>query len=196
MLAGAIAALFASPGAEVGTVPLPLTALQLLWINFLGDGPPALALVLDRHAGVMTRPPRRASGGAFDRASLRYIGFGGAVNGALGAALWFGLPLWGLASAAAQTALFLFSSIAKLLSVFAAREVGSAAHAKEAKRRPNVVLGLVIVASVALQVSTALFAPLSAALGLGGGDRGSCFAVVAVATVINSLALWLLARRA
>src|SRR6185369_1640535 len=40
-----------------GMLLWPLTALQLLWVNFLGDGPPALALGLDRTPGVMSRPP-------------------------------------------------------------------------------------------------------------------------------------------
>jgi P-type Ca2+ transporter type 2C len=40
-------------------VALPLLATQILWINLVTDGPPALALGVDpADAGVMTRPPR------------------------------------------------------------------------------------------------------------------------------------------
>jgi P-type Ca2+ transporter type 2C len=42
-----------------GTFLLPLTAAQLLWINVVADGPPALALAFDRNPGVMTRPDQR-----------------------------------------------------------------------------------------------------------------------------------------
>lgn len=39
---------------------LPLLPVQMLWLNLLGDGMPALALVLDPpEAGSMNRPPRR-----------------------------------------------------------------------------------------------------------------------------------------
>jgi Ca2+-transporting ATPase len=44
-----------------GAVVLPLLATQILWINLVTDGPPALALGLDSaDEGVMQRPPRPA----------------------------------------------------------------------------------------------------------------------------------------
>ena len=43
---------------------LPLLATQILWINLVTDGAPALALGVDpAGAGVMTQPPRRAAKG-------------------------------------------------------------------------------------------------------------------------------------
>jgi Ca2+-transporting ATPase len=45
--------------AERGTIVLPLLATQILWINMITDGAPALALGLDPHdRDVMRRPPR------------------------------------------------------------------------------------------------------------------------------------------
>jgi len=45
--------------AEGNGFVLPLLATQLLWINLVTDGAPALALGVDpAHEGVMTRPPR------------------------------------------------------------------------------------------------------------------------------------------
>jgi P-type Ca2+ transporter type 2C len=45
--------------ASSSAVVLPLMATQLLWINLVTDGAPALALGVDPgHAGVMAQPPR------------------------------------------------------------------------------------------------------------------------------------------
>jgi Ca2+-transporting ATPase len=42
-----------------GTLLLPLLAVQILWINLITDGLPALALGVEpKHAGTMMRPPR------------------------------------------------------------------------------------------------------------------------------------------
>ena len=41
-------------------LPLPLNPLQILWVNIIMDGPPALALGLDpARPGIMADPPRR-----------------------------------------------------------------------------------------------------------------------------------------
>ncbi len=41
-------------------LPLPLTALQILWINIIGDGPPALALAFEKtDPAIMERKPEK-----------------------------------------------------------------------------------------------------------------------------------------
>ncbi|QIZ67272.1 cation-translocating P-type ATPase [Geobacillus subterraneus] len=49
-------------------LPLPLVPIQILWVNLVTDGLPAMALGLDRpEENVMKRPPRRPDEGVFAR---------------------------------------------------------------------------------------------------------------------------------
>jgi Ca2+-transporting ATPase len=65
---------------EKGGVVLPLLATQILWINLVTDGAPALALGIDPPAsGLMKRPPRPKSEGVITRPMWLGIFFVGAV---------------------------------------------------------------------------------------------------------------------
>ena len=58
-LATNIGAILTLLGASLAGLPAPLTAAQLLWINIIMDGPPAMALAVDpARDDVMRRPPR------------------------------------------------------------------------------------------------------------------------------------------
>jgi Ca2+-transporting ATPase len=69
--AGAILTVF------IGTLaglPLPLTALQLLWINIIVDGPPALSLSVEPlEKESMTKPPRNPKEQILTKGMLSYI---------------------------------------------------------------------------------------------------------------------------
>jgi Ca2+-transporting ATPase len=68
---------------EEGAVVLPLLATQLLWINLVTDGAPALALGLDPPADdVMKRPPRPTGEGVITRQMWFGIFFVGAIMAA------------------------------------------------------------------------------------------------------------------
>jgi Ca2+-transporting ATPase len=66
--------------AEGDTVVLPLLATQILWINLVTDGAPALALGIDpADAGVMKCPPRPRGEGVITRRMWGSIFFVGAI---------------------------------------------------------------------------------------------------------------------
>jgi len=55
-------------------LPLPITAIQILWLNLATDGFPALALGVDPpESGVMDRPPRKPGTKMMDRGMITFI---------------------------------------------------------------------------------------------------------------------------
>jgi P-type Ca2+ transporter type 2C len=70
LLTGNSGELLVMLGAALVGLPLPLLPLQLLWINLVTDGLPALALVTDPpERGVLQRPPRPVGAPMLDRAA-------------------------------------------------------------------------------------------------------------------------------
>lgn len=159
-----------------GMLLLPLTAIQLLLINLIADGPPALALTLDYNPGVMTQPPRPPKSSLLDRASLRFVLDSGVVKAAIGGRLLIGLPLAGYGLGLTRTAVFLFESLAQLVFAYPSRHLGH-------PPRRNWILHLVMLATVALQLATIMLPSMRLALGLEKLDAA------ALALVIVSVAL-------
>ncbi len=144
---------------SAGGLFLPLTAVQLLWINVVANGPPALALALDRNPNVMRHPPRPANAALLDPASLRFILVTGGIKAVLGVVLLITLPRQGYTLDETRTAVFLFESIAQLMYVFPSRRTGAVPLSNRA-------LHVTIVAAIALQAATVLLPGLRGILGL------------------------------
>ncbi|APD08432.1 cation-translocating P-type ATPase [Thermus brockianus] len=112
---------------EAGYLLLPLTAVQILWINLVTDGLPALALALDRNPGVLERPPRPKDSPLLDAPSLRFILLTGTIKAAFALSLLALLPGWGRiqaplgAAEVARTATFHFMTLGQLFFAYAAR---------------------------------------------------------------------------
>ncbi|MEU9788107.1 cation-transporting P-type ATPase [Streptomyces phaeochromogenes] len=79
-LATNIGAILTLLSASLAGLPSPLTAAQLLWVNIIMDGPPAMALAVDpARDDVMRHPPRDAGERILDAHRLFAIGRAGAV---------------------------------------------------------------------------------------------------------------------
>ena len=82
-------------GASLLGMPLPLTAVQILYVNLATDGLPALALAVDPpEADLMRRPPRDPRAGIFTRPVLTLTLLGGAWSMLVN----IGLFAWALGS--------------------------------------------------------------------------------------------------
>jgi len=101
--------------------PPPLAAIQLLWLNLVTDGAPALALAMERgEPGIMDRPPRAVSERIVNAKMARGIVFhAGALTAAVLAA--FAVALWRGSSEAAGTVAFATLALAELFRAYAAR---------------------------------------------------------------------------
>ena len=102
--------------------PLPLTAVQILYVNLATDGLPALALAVDPpERDLMHRPPRNRAAGIFTRPVVGLIALGGMWS----TAVTVGLFTWTLGSggglAAARTTVFATLILIELFKAFSFR---------------------------------------------------------------------------
>lgn len=88
--------------AALARLPLPLLPMQILWVNLVTDGLPAMALGVDPpDADVMRRPPRAPGEGVFSRGLARKILGRGLLIG-VGVVLLF---VWGYSAAPGEGAM-------------------------------------------------------------------------------------------
>jgi Ca2+-transporting ATPase len=160
-----------------GGLLVPLTAVQILWINLLTDGVPALALGVDRNPRLMDRPPRPRETPLLERRSLRFVVFAGGLKAALAGGLLLGLPQAGASLEATRSAVFLYSALAQLLFAYPARRL-------DARPQPNPLLHVAILASFALQLGCMLLPGMRLVLGLVPLD-GVVWALVGLAVTLT-----------
>ncbi len=186
VLGGAAGSLMLGLRTADGGVLLPLTALQVLWINFLGDGPPALALSVDRNPRVMRAPPRARNSTLLDARAVKFILVNGGFKGAVGLLLLVLLPHFGVGLPATATVVFLYESTAKVLSAYPARKIGPSPQM-------NLALHASIAAGVLLGFLCVLVEPLRRTLGLASIGLHEVWPL-GVATLVTVASGELLAR--
>ncbi|BAB06234.1 calcium-translocating P-type ATPase, SERCA-type [Halalkalibacterium halodurans] len=140
-------------------MPLPLVATQILWINLVTDGLPAMALGMDQPEGnVMKRPPRHPREGIFARGlAWKIVSRGFMIGVVTLAAFWLTLQANPDDLTRAQSVAFVTLVMAQLIHVFDCRSEYSVFH-----RNPfeNKYLVLAVLSSVLLMLIVIYYPPL------------------------------------
>jgi Ca2+-transporting ATPase len=109
-------------GASLLGLPLPLSAVQILYVNLATDGLPALALAVDPpDDDLMQLPPRNPRTGIFTPRVIRLIAAGGEWSAAANLALFAGAGWWGATPAKAMTMVFVSLVLMEFFKAYAYR---------------------------------------------------------------------------
>jgi Ca2+-transporting ATPase len=146
-----VAAIFSLIGAQIAGLPVPFTALQVLWVNIIMDGPPAMALGVDPPArGAMDRPPRDRRVGILTGRRLARL----AGTGAVMAAGTLAVLAWGIETGTEHHALSLaFTTfvLLQVLNALSARSETDSVFSTDTLRNAKLWAALAVV--VALQAT-------------------------------------------
>jgi Ca2+-transporting ATPase len=165
-----------------GHVLLPLTAAQILWINLVTDGLPALALAFDRTPGVMRRPPRAPDAPLLDAPSVRFVLGAGTLKALLALGLLGLVPRLGYDLDATRAVAFHFMAVGQLVLTYPARHT-------DMHPLPNPYLHAAVGLGIAIQGLAAWWPPTAVLLG-NVWLPGELWLLVGVA----SMASWALAE--
>lgn len=184
-------------GSRPGEVLLPLQATQILWINLITDGAPALALGMEpADPAVMRRPPRPRGEGVLTRRMCLDIALVGLVTACgtllvLDASLPGGLIAGNGTLPYAQTMTFTTLVLFQLFNAFNARSENRSVLDGLFRNRwlwAAVLLSLLLqVAAVHLAVLQRAFATVSLTL----GDWMVCVAVASSVLAFGEVRKWL-----
>ncbi len=154
LLSGNLGAVLALVAALLFVLPIPLTAVQILFINFLMDGLIAIALGLEPpEEGIMNKKPRNVKEGILNKRALITIG-------AIG--LWIaivaeGVFLWGLKNGAsgnaATTYFFVTLIFARLFNGLNCRSFDTSIFKMDFFSNKSLITGIVISITVTLLVT-------------------------------------------
>lgn len=182
---GALLALFLAP---LLGLPSPFTPLQILWVNIIMDGPPAMALGVDPpHPAIMEIPPRDPGARILTGRRLAVLLFFGATMAA-GTLAMLAVAAQSRPVEEATTLAFTTFVLFQLFNVFNARFERGTALGRHALANWRLWVALLVVAG--LQVAIVHVPPLQTLLdttALSPADWGLAVAVAASVLVLEEL---------
>jgi len=176
---GAIATIL---GASLFGLPVPFSPIQVLWVNLIADGPPALTLGVDPpDPRVMEHRPRPAGAGILNGPRIaRLVTLAVVMGAATLMLLVYARDQWG--EDVALTMAFTTFVGFQMVNVFGSRTENQSVFTSRLWSNPRL---LAAVASVlVLQMAAVVWAPLQAIFGTVDLDPGQTALCVAVASFV------------
>lgn len=164
-------------------LPLPLTAVQLLWLNLVTNGLQDVALAAETPEGnELARQPRRPDEPIFDHLMLRRLAISAAVMGGGGAAVFAGFLAHGYEVDAARNLLLLLFVLFENFQTLSSRsETRSAFHRGFFD---NPFLLATVVGAQAIHIGAAFIPGLSETLGVGPVAAAEWFVLLLIAASV------------
>jgi Ca2+-transporting ATPase len=163
-------------------MPTPLAAMQLLWVNIIADGPPAMTLGLEPPNGeVMQRSPRAPDASIVDRRRLSAMILAG-VTMAVGTLAVFHVAGERYDAITAQTMAFTTFVLMQLVNVMNVRSETGSVFRRDTLRNGKLWLAVLIVA--VLQVLATSWGPLQSVFDTTQLDLEQWLVCLAVASSV------------
>jgi Ca2+-transporting ATPase len=158
-----VGAIFLIFSATLAILPaIPLYPVQILWVNILMDGPPAMALGLSPGSSLlMKRKPRSPKERVLNREILEVVAINGCVMGALAFLLFRWDLLGGASSIHAQTLTFTAFVVFQMFGVFNCTSLYWSAGSSMTRKNPFLIIAVAV--SLLLQL-VVVYAPFMNAL--------------------------------
>ncbi len=194
LLAGNVGELLLITACVVIGLPMPLLPIQLLWINLVTDGVPALCLATDPiDPSVMKRKPRRKRESLTDKSFVSVMLVTGVLTAAVSLAVYI-FALGGETEEMARTHAFTALVYAELLRSFGARSETRSVW--QVGFFSNLKLALVVLASMGLSFWAPHNALLGSFLKVEPMPLHHCFLLLAVGAIpLLVLEVWKIVRR-
>ncbi|OYT73426.1 MAG: ATPase [Chloracidobacterium sp. CP2_5A] len=180
------AALILVSGTVALALPMPLSAVQWLWLNLVTNGIQDVALAFEAgEPGAMRQPPRDPNEGIFDRRMVTLVLLGGGTMAVLCLGLWVYLMQVGVEITAARNILLAFFTLIQFFYVLACRSETASAFAISWRRNPALIGGALTALAIhilsmnwSVTQATLRVEPLSADKWLGLGALATSVFIV------------------
>jgi magnesium-transporting ATPase (P-type) len=140
-------------------LPLPLVAVQLLWLNLVTNGIQEIGLAFEAgEPGTMRRPPRNPDEGIFNALMIRQVTVTGLAMGGISTAYWAALLAMGVEEDSARNQLLMLFVLMQNVHVFNCRSERESALRIPLSRNWMLVGG--VVAALGVHVLATMVPPM------------------------------------